>query len=155
MARGGSGWGDRVDARGGRAAIAAKKGATLIPPFNEKDHRRRGTVGLEIAVEWPAVRNIIVPWAEAVCWRGWPWPPRASIRQSECSGSSRGRQCGDGPSGAERSSGSTLEKIADGAGQPPWVRSFEIIRQRVTDIVSVDDATLLEFSCTRSTAPSS
>lgn len=131
------------------AAIAAKKGATLIPPFNdERIIAGAGTVGLEIAVEWPGVRNIIVPLGGGGLLAG------VALAATSLDPSIRvfGVEPAAGNDG-ERSfrSGSIVridppKTVADGARTTALGEiNFEIIRQRVTDIVSVDDPTLLEI----------
>jgi len=135
------GHGDHV---GESVEIAEKTGAAVIPPF---DHEHiiagAGTAALEIVDEWPEVASVITPLGGG----------------GLLSGTSLGAD-GRDVYGVEPEAGNDGERsfhsgsivtidppktIADGArtlaiGQ----RNFAIIRQRVRDVVSVNDEILLE-----------
>lgn len=140
--------------------IAEKTGAAVIPPFDdERIIAGQGTVGLEIVDEWPEVSAIVVPLGGGGLLSG----IAAGVVQA--SGLPLGGGQAGGPHhtdvyGVEPAAGNDGEQsfksgrivtidppntIADGArtlaiGQ----RNFEIIRERVRDVVSVADDVLLE-----------
>jgi threonine dehydratase len=128
--------------------IAGKNGASIVPPFDdERIIAGAGTVGLEIVEEWPEVSTIVVPLGGGGLLSG-------------VSMAATSLKDGIDVYGVEPAAGNDGEQsfrsgrivsidppdtIADGArtlaiGQ----RNFEIIRERVRDVVSVDDATLLD-----------
>ncbi len=128
--------------------IASRTGANVIPPFDdERIIAGAGTVGLEIVDEWPDVASILIPLGGGGLLSGVSLAA-TSIRP------------GVEVYGIEPAAGNDGERsfrmghivaidppntIADGArtlaiGQ----RNFAIIRDRVKDVTSVDDATLLE-----------
>jgi threonine dehydratase len=128
--------------------IAEKTGAAVIPPF---DHERiiagAGTVGLEIVEEWPEVGAIITPLGGGGLLSGTALSSTSINPDIEVYGVEP--QAGnDGEQSFRSGSIVTIDPpktIADGArtlaiGQ----RNFPIIRERVRDVVSVDDETLLE-----------
>lgn len=128
--------------------IAERTGATIIPPF---DHEHiiagAGTVGLEIVREWPDVETIVVPLGGGGLLAGIAVAAtalRPSIRVF-------GVEPAAGNDGQQSfRSGKIVridppDTIADGArtllvGE----RNFAIIRQSVEDIVTVEDAELLD-----------
>ena len=128
--------------------IAEKNGASIVPPFDdERIIAGAGTVGLEIVEEWPDVASILVPLGGGGLLSGVA-VAATSIRP------------GIDVYGVEPAAGNDGERsfrsgrivsidppdtIADGArtlaiGQ----RNFAIIRDRVRDVVSVDDDALLD-----------
>jgi len=128
--------------------IAEKTGAAVIPPF---DHERiiagAGTVGLEIVEEWPEVDAIITPLGGGGLLSGTALSSTSINPDIEVYGVEP--QAGnDGEQSFRSGRIVTIDPpktIADGArtlaiGQ----RNFPIIRERVRDVVSVDDETLLE-----------
>ena len=128
--------------------IAEKKGASVIPPFDdERIIAGAGTVGLEIIEEWPEVDTIVVPLGGGGLLSGTALAatsvePDVAVYGVEPAAGNDGEQ--------SFHSGSIVtidppKTIADGArtlaiGQ----RNFAIIRERVRDVVSVDDDVLLE-----------
>jgi len=124
--------------------IAEKTGASVIPPFDdERIIAGQGTVGLEILDEWPQVENIVVPLGGGGLLSG-----IATAASSKKVFGVEPRAGNDGEQSFRSGHIVTIEPpktIADGArtlaiGQ----RNFAIIRERVRDVVSVDDATLLD-----------
>jgi threonine dehydratase len=128
--------------------IAEKNGAAVVPPFDdERIIAGAGTVGLEIVEEWPEVTTIVVPLGGGGLLSGTALAatslnPGIDIYGVEPAAGNDGEQ-------SFRSgrivSIAPPNTIADGArtlaiGQ----RNFAIIRERVRDIVSVDDGVLLE-----------
>ena len=128
--------------------ISEETGAVIIPPF---DHEHiiagAGTVGLEIAEEWPDVAAVLVPLGGGGLLAGTSLAvtsmlPKVDVYGVEPAAGNDGQQ--------SFRSGSIVkidppQTIADGArttalGQ----RNFAIIRERVRDILTVDDETLLE-----------
>ena len=124
--------------------IAEKNGAAVIPPF---DHEHiiagAGTAALEIVEEWPEVASIITPLGGGGLLSG-------------TSLAAQGRDVygvePEAGNDGERSfrSGSIVtidppKTIADGARTLAiGKRNFAIIREHVTDVVSVNDEILLE-----------
>ena len=124
--------------------IAESKGAAVIPPFDdERIIAGAGTACLEIVEEWPDVETIITPLGGG----------------GLLSGTSIAAQ-GRAVYGVEPAAGNDGEQsfrkgeivridapntIADGARTLALgTRNFPIIREHVRDVVSVDDATLLD-----------
>ena len=128
--------------------IAAKTGATIIPPFDHDDIiAGAGTVGLEILEEWPEVDTIVVPLGgggllAGIAVAAGSLKPGVKIYGVEPAAGNDGQQ--------SFRSGSIVtisppDTIADGARTLALgARNFQIIRERVTDIVTVDDGELLE-----------
>lgn len=128
--------------------IAAKTGATIIPPFDHDDIiAGAGTVGLEIVEDWPEVDTIVVPLGgggllAGIAVAAGSLKPGVRIYGVEPAAGNDGQQ--------SFRSGSIVtisppDTIADGARTLAiGVRNFRIIRERVTDIVTVDDSELLE-----------
>jgi threonine dehydratase len=128
--------------------IAQKSGAAVIPPFDdERIIAGAGTVGLEIIEEWPDVQNVLVPLggggllsgvALAVTSR----KPDAAVFGVEP------RAGNDGEQSFRSGRIVTIEPpqtIADGARTLAiGTRNFAVIRERVRDVVSVEDGVLLE-----------
>ena len=124
--------------------IADRTGASVVPPFDdERIITGQGTVGLEIIEEWPHVENIIVPLGGGGLLAG-----IAVAAGAKKVFGVEPRAGNDGEQSFRSGRIVTIEPpktIADGArtlaiGQ----RNFAIIRERVRDVVSVDDDTLLD-----------
>ena len=128
--------------------IAAKTGATIIPPFDHDDIiAGAGTVGLEIVEDWPEVDTIVVPLGgggllAGIAVAAGSLKPGVRIFGVEPAAGNDGQQ--------SFRSGSIVtipppDTIADGARTLALgARNFPIIRERVTDIVTVDDRELME-----------
>jgi len=128
--------------------IAEKSGAAVIPPF---DHERviagAGTVGLEIVEEWPDVTTIVVPLGGGGLLAGTALAA-TSIKPDVAVYGVEPRAGNDGEQSFRSGQIVTIDPpktIADGArtlaiGQ----RNFAIIRERVRDVVSVEDDALLD-----------
>jgi threonine dehydratase len=123
--------------------IAAKSGASVLPPFDdERVIAGAGTVGLEIVEEWPDVGSIVVPLGGGGLVSGVATAANCDVYGVEPAAGNDGEQ--------SFKTGRIVtidppDTIADGArtlaiGQ----RNFAIIRERVRDVVSVDDDVLLE-----------
>jgi threo-3-hydroxy-L-aspartate ammonia-lyase len=128
--------------------IADKNGAAVIPPF---DHERiiagAGTVGLEIVEEWPDVTTIVVPLGGGGLLSGTSLAATSLNPDIEVFGVEPAAG-NDGEQSFHSGSIVTIDPpktIADGARTLAiGTRNFAIIRERVRDVVSVDDATLLD-----------
>ena len=128
--------------------VAQKSGAAVIPPFDdERILSGAGTVGLEIVEEWPEVTTIVVPLGgggllSGISLASTSMNPGLDVYGVEPAAGNDGEQ--------SFRTGSIVtidppDTIADGARTLAiGTRNFEIIRERVRDIVSVDDTTLLE-----------
>jgi len=128
--------------------IAAKTGAAVIPPFDdERIIAGAGTVGLEIVTEWPEVTTVIVPLGGGGLLSG----TALAATSIDPSVDVFGVEPAAGNDG-ERSfhSGRIVSieppnTIADGARTLRiGDRNFAIIRERVKNVVSVEDDVLLE-----------
>lgn len=127
--------------------IAAKTGAAVIPPFDdERIIAGAGTVGLEIVEEWPEVQNVVVPLGGGGLLSGiavavTSLKPAASVFGVEPRAGNDGEQ--------SFKSGRIVsidppKTIADGARTLAiGTRNFAIIRERVRNVVSVEDDVLL------------
>lgn len=127
--------------------IAEKNGAAVIPPFDdERIIAGAGTVGLEIVEEWPDVTTIVVPLGGGGLLAGTAIAA-TSGRNIDVYGVEPAAG-NDGEQSFRSGSIVTIDPpntIADGARTLAiGTRNFAIIRQHVRDVVSVDDATLLE-----------
>ena len=128
--------------------IADKTGASVIPPFDdERIIAGQGTVGLEIVEEWPQVEAIVVPLGgggllSGVAVSATTLKPKVEVFGVEP------RAGNDGEQSFRSGKIVTIEPpktIADGARTLAiGVRNFAIIRERVRNVVSVDDEALLE-----------
>ncbi|HUP50279.1 MAG TPA: threonine/serine dehydratase [Thermoanaerobaculia bacterium] len=128
--------------------IAARTGATVIPPFDdERIIAGAGTVGMEIAEEWPEVASIVVPLGgggllAGVALAATTILPTVGVYGVEPAAGNDGEQ--------SFRSGRIVtieppETIADGARTVSLgERNFAIIRERVRDVVSVGDEVLLD-----------
>ncbi len=128
--------------------IADRTGAAVIPPFDdERIIAGAGTVGLEIAEEWPEVSAIVTPLGGGGLLSGTALAatslrPDIDVYDVEPAAENDGEQ--------SFHSGSIVtidppNTIADGARTLSiGTRNFDVIRERVRDVVSVDDDVLLE-----------
>ena len=128
--------------------IASRTGAAVIPPYDdERIIAGAGTVGLEITEEWPEVENVVVPLGGGGLLSGVALAT-TSINSDINAYGVEPRAGNDGERSFKSGQIVTIDPpktIADGArtlaiGQ----RNFAIIQQRVRDIVSVEDAVLLD-----------
>ncbi|MGA7617693.1 MAG: pyridoxal-phosphate dependent enzyme, partial [Thermoanaerobaculia bacterium] len=128
--------------------IVAETGAFLIPPFDdERIISGAGTVGLEIAEEWPDVGTILVPLGGGGLLAGTSIGAGSLLPDAEIygveplAGNDGQRSFREGRIVAI----DPPDTIADGARTTSiGERNFAIIRQRVKDILTVDDSELLE-----------
>ena len=128
--------------------IAEKSGAAVIPPFDDwRIIAGAGTVGLEIVDEWPEVDVIVTPLGGGGLLSG------VAIAATSLNGGidvyGVEPQAGnDGEQSFQSGRIVTIEPpktIADGARTLAiGERNFAVIRERVRDVVSVDDAVLLD-----------
>jgi len=128
--------------------IAQKSGASVIPPFDdERIIAGQGTAGLEIMEEWPQVENIVVPLGGGGLLSGIA-VAATSIKPNVQVFGVEPRAGNDGEQSFRSGHIVTIDPpktIADGARTMAiGVRNFAIIRERVRDVVSVDDDTLLD-----------
>lgn len=128
--------------------IADKSGAAVIPPFDdERILSGAGTVGLEIAEEWPEATAIVVPLGGGGLLSGTALAA-TSIRPSIDVYGVEPAAGNDGQQSFHSGTIVTIDPpntIADGARTLAiGSRNFAIIRERVRDIVSVEDNILLE-----------
>ena len=128
--------------------IAERTGAAVIPPFDdERIIAGQGTVGLEIVEEWPEVATIVTPLGGGGLLSGTALAA-TSVKPSIDVYGVEPRAGNDGERSFKSGQIVTIDPpktIADGArtlaiGQ----RNFAIIRQRVRDVVSVEDDVLLD-----------
>ena len=128
--------------------IAEKSGAAVIPPFDDwRIIAGAGTVGLEIVEEWPEVETIVTPLGgggllSGVAIAATSLKPSIDVYGVEPRAGNDGEQ--------SFKSGRIVaidppKTIADGARTLAiGERNFAVIRERVKDIVSVDDDVLLD-----------
>jgi len=128
--------------------IAGRTGAAVIPPFDdERIIAGAGTVGLEIVEEWPEVSAIVVPLGGGGLLSGTSLAA-TSLKPSVDVYGVEPRAGNDGEQSFKSGRIVSIDPpktIADGArtlaiGQ----RNFAIIRERVRDVVSVEDDILLD-----------
>ena len=128
--------------------IAEKTGASVIPPFDdERIIAGQGTVGLEILEEWPQVETIVVPLGGGGLLSGIA-VAATSIKPNVAVFGVEPRAGNDGEQSFKTGHIVTIEPpktIADGARTLAiGARNFAIIRERVRDVVSVEDDALLD-----------
>ena len=128
--------------------IAAQSGAAVIPPFDDwRVIAGAGTVGLEIVEEWPEVETIVVPLGGGGLLSGIA-VAATSLRPGLDVYGVEPRAGNDGEQSFKSGRIVTIEPpktIADGARTLAiGERNFAIIRERVRDVVSVDDDVLLD-----------
>ncbi|MEO8035115.1 MAG: threonine/serine dehydratase [Acidobacteriota bacterium] len=127
--------------------IAARTDAAVIPPFDdERIIAGAGTVALEILEEWPEVTTIVTPLGGGGLLAGTALSATSLRPDLEVFGVEP-ELGNDGERSFQSGSIVTIEPpktIADGARTLALgERNFLIIRERVKNVVSVDDATLL------------
>ncbi|MFL6244904.1 MAG: pyridoxal-phosphate dependent enzyme [Thermoanaerobaculia bacterium] len=127
--------------------IAEKNGAAVIPPFDdERIIAGAGTAAFEIIEEWPDVSTIVVPLGGGGLLSGTAIAA-TSARDIDVYGVEPAAG-NDGEQSFHSGSIVTIDPpktIADGARTLAiGTRNFAIIRERVRDVVSVDDDTLLD-----------
>jgi threonine dehydratase len=128
--------------------LAEKNGAAVIPPF---DHEHiiagQGTVGLEIVEEWPDVTTVVTPLGGGGLLAGTSLAATSLNSSIDVFGVEPAAG-NDGEQSFHSGSIVTIDPpntIADGARTlAVGKRNFPIIRERVRNIVSVDDDTLLD-----------
>jgi threonine dehydratase len=128
--------------------LAEKNGAAVIPPF---DHEHiiagQGTVGLEIVEEWPDVTTVVTPLGGGGLLAGTSLAATSLNTSIDVFGVEPAAG-NDGEQSFHSGSIVTIDPpntIADGARTlAVGKRNFPIIRERVRNIVSVDDDTLLD-----------
>lgn len=128
--------------------IADRTGASVVPPFNdERIIAGAGTVGLEIVEEWPEVTTILTPCGgggllSGIALAATSVHPGVAVYGVEPAAGN------DGEQSFRKGEIVTIDPpstIADGARTLAiGDRNFAIIRERVANIVSVDDDVLLE-----------
>jgi threonine dehydratase len=128
--------------------IAEKNGAAVIPPFNDdRIIAGAGTAALEIVEEWPDVAAIITPLGGGGLLSGSALAATSLKSGIEVYGVEPAAG-NDGEQSFHSGSIVTIDPpntIADGARTLAiGPKNFAIIRERVRDVVSVDDAVLLE-----------
>jgi threo-3-hydroxy-L-aspartate ammonia-lyase len=128
--------------------IAEKKGAAVIPPFDdERIIAGAGTVGLEIVEQWPGVTTILVPLGGGGLLSGTSLAA-TSLRPDVDVYGVEPAAGNDGEQSFHSGRIVTIDPpktIADGARTLAiGERNFAVIRERVRDVVSVDDDVLLE-----------
>lgn len=128
--------------------IAAKSGAAVIPPFDdERIIAGAGTAALEIVEEWPEVDAIITPLGGGGLLSGTALAA-TSVKPGLSVYGVEPRAGNDGEQSFKSGRIVTIDPpktIADGARTLAiGERNFAIIRERVKDVVSVDDETLLD-----------
>jgi threo-3-hydroxy-L-aspartate ammonia-lyase len=127
--------------------LAEQSGASIIPPFDdERIIAGAGTVGLEIVESWPEVTTIISPLGGGGLLSGIAIAATSLRADIDVFGVEPAAG-NDGEQSFKRGEIVTIDPpdtIADGARTLAiGKRNFAIIRERVADVVSVDDATLL------------
>ena len=128
--------------------IAEKNGAAVIPPFDDdRIIAGAGTAALEIVEEWPEVTTIVTPLGGGGLLAG------TALATAERGLDVFGVEPAAGNDGEQSfRSGQIVtidppNTIADGARTLAiGERNFAIIRERVKDVVSIDDETLLEVT---------
>jgi threonine dehydratase len=128
--------------------IAEKTGASVIPPFDdERIIAGQGTVGLEILEEWPQVETIVVPLGGGGLLSGVA-VAATSLKPNVAVYGVEPRAGNDGEQSFKTGHIVTIDPpktIADGARTLAiGSRNFAIIRERVRDVVSVEDDALLD-----------
>jgi threonine dehydratase len=128
--------------------IAEKSGAAVIPPFDdERIIAGAGTVGLEIVEEWPEVTTIVSPLGgggllSGIALAATSMKPDVDVFGVEPAAGNDGEQSFHSGHIVRIDPPTT---IADGARTlAVGTRNFAIIRERVKNVVSVDDDVLLE-----------
>lgn len=128
--------------------IADQTGASVIPPFNDaRIIAGAGTAGLEIVEEWPEVTAVVTPMGGGGLLSG----TALAVTSARPGIDVYGVEPAAGNDGEQSFRGGRIvtidppDTIADGARTLAiGDLNFAIIRERVRDVVSVDDALLLE-----------
>ena len=128
--------------------IAATTGASVIPPFDDdRIIAGAGTVGFEIVEEWPQVENVIVPLGGGGLLAG----TAVAVTSMKPSAAVYGVEPRAGNDGEQSFRSGRIvaidppKTIADGARTLAiGTRNFAIMRERVKNVVSVEDDVLLE-----------
>jgi threonine dehydratase len=128
--------------------IASKTGAAVIPPFDDwRIIAGAGTVGLEIVDEWPDVETIVTPLGGGGLLSGVSIAA-TSTRPDIAVYGVEPRAGNDGEQSFKSGKIVTIDPpktIADGARTLAiGERNFAVIRERVRDVVSVEDDVLLD-----------
>jgi threonine dehydratase len=128
--------------------IAGRNGAAVLPPFDDwRIIAGAGTVGLEIVEEWPDVETIITPLGGGGLLSGTAIAS-TSIKPDIDVYGVEPRAGNDGEQSFKSGQIVAIEPpntIADGARTLAiGERNFAVIRERVRDIVSVEDDVLLD-----------
>ena len=138
----------REDSEAIARAIMAEQGATLVPPFD--DHAiiaGQGTVGLELAAQWPEVEHVLVPISGGGLIGGVATALKARIPHV--------RIVGVEPSAADDARRSLAEgaivrigvpaTVADGLGASAVGQlPFALMRQHVDEIVTVEEDEIMQ-----------
>ena len=128
--------------------IAEKSGAAVIPPFDDwRIIAGAGTVGLEIVEEWPDVETVVTPLGGGGLLSGVAIAATSLKAGIDVYGVEP-RAGNDGEQSFKSGRIVTIDPpktIADGARTLAiGERNFAVIRERVHDVVSVDDDVLLD-----------
>jgi threonine dehydratase len=128
--------------------VAEKTGAAVIPPFNDdRIISGAGTAGLEIVEEWPEVTTVITPLGGGGLLSGTALAATSIDSRIEVYGVEPAAG-NDGEQSFRSGSIVTIDPpntIADGARTLAiGPKNFAVIRERVRDVVSVEDDVLLE-----------
>ena len=128
--------------------IAQRTGAAVIPPFDdERIIAGAGTVGLEIVEEWPDVATVITPLGGGGLLSGIAIAVTSIKRSADVYGVEPAAG-NDGEQSFRTGRIVSIDPpntIADGARTLAiGERNFAVIRERVKDVVSVDDLALLD-----------
>jgi threonine dehydratase len=128
--------------------IADRTGASVIPPFDDdRIIAGQGTVGLEIVEEWPEVTTIVSPLGgggllSGIAIAATSYKPDVEVYGVEPAAGNDGEQSFHAGRIVTIDPPNT---IADGARTLAiGERNFAVIRERVKNVVSVDDDVLLE-----------
>lgn len=129
-------------------AITAEQGATLVPPFDDPAIiAGQGTVGLELAAQWPEVEHVLVPISGGGLIGGVATALKARIPHV--------RIVGVEPSAADDARRSLAEgaivrigvpaTVADGLGASAVGQlPFALMRQHVDEIVTVEEDEIMQ-----------
>jgi threonine dehydratase len=128
--------------------IAGRNGAAVLPPFDDwRIIAGAGTVGLEIVDEWPEVETIVTPLGGGGLLSGTAIASTSINPEINVYGVEP-RAGNDGEQSFKSGNIVTIEPpktIADGARTLAiGERNFAVIRERVRDVVSVEDDVLLD-----------
>lgn len=129
-------------------AIAEARGLEVVPPFDDpRIIAGQGTVGLEIAEDWPDVERVLVPLGGGGLVSGVAVAlsalrPKVRVYGVEPQGAASMRRSLDAGRPVELES---IDTVADGLKPVrPGDLTFEHVRSLVTDVVTVSDAAIVE-----------